>query len=309
MKTWNRISPIPRSRGAALFLVLWAVLVISVAVLVAASLVDLDLENETLAARRFVARQMALSGMAVGSHPDIKSDNPLLHQYFPGDSGWDVRILNENAKINPNSLLSAGDLQGLRNLFVHWGLEEKEIDMVLDSLVDWVDADEFRSLNGAEAADIPLDSGWSRPENRPFLEVEEMERIRGMELVTRHNPAWAEFFSMHSSNLFDLQFVPADTLIAFGGIDEDRARRFVALRAGEDGIEGTADDVVFETLADAWLALGTSPGEVQGLGGQFALGGGLRRLESTGKSGATTYRIDSVQSGTGTSEPLSRQER
>jgi hypothetical protein len=307
-----RFALLPSSRrihGAALFLVLWAILVISVAVLVAASLVDLDLENETLAARRFLARQMALSGLAVASHPDIKSDNPLLRQSFPGDASWEVRILNENALINPNPLLAAGDFTGLRNLFSLWGLEEKQIDVAIDSLVDWIDPDEFRSLNGAEAADIPLASGWSRPENRPFLEIEEMERVRGMELVAQAAPNWADFFSIHASNLFDLQFAPADILIAFGGIDEERARRFVSLRAGEDGLEGTEDDVIFETLADAWIALGVSPGELQALGGRFALGGGLRRIESIGRSGPASYRIYSIQPSSGGRDPLARRER
>lgn len=296
-------------RAAALFLVLWAILVISVAVLVAASLVDLDLESETLAARRFAARQMALSGLAVASHPEIKPGNPLLHQTFPGDAAWDVRVINENGKINPNTLLAAKDFTGLRNLFSYWGLQDKEIETLLDSLVDWVDADEFRSLNGAEAADIPLDSGWSRPENRPFLAVEEMERVRGMELVARKAPGWADFFSVHASNLFDLQFAPAEVLIAFGGIDEERARRFVALRAGEDGVEGTEDDVIFESLGDAWVALGVSSAELQGLGGRFALGGGLRRIESIGRSGPASYRIYSIQPGGGTADPLARRER
>lgn len=289
-------TPLPAfRRGAAIFLVLWALFVISAALIVAARLVDRDLEQEALAGRRFHARQLALSGLAIASHPEIKPGNELLEKLNEDNSGWEVRIETENSKINMNRMLEEGKTDALRALFEHFELGDKEIDMLVDSLTDWVDKDEFRSLNGAEAADIPLDSGWSRPENRPFLTVNEMQRVRGMEFLEEQVPGWRDLFSVLSSNRFDLQFVDTDILQVFGGLDEERAARFIMLRDGEDGKPGTEDDVVFESLADAFTTLGASPFEQRALTEWFRVGGGLRRIESRGFVGETSYTIECVR--------------
>ncbi len=283
--------------GAALFLVMWAVLVISVSLLVVVLLVDLDLESESAAGKRFFARQLALSALAIASHPEVDSRSELLNRTELDNSGWTVRLSTENSRVNVNRIVQSGETAELKLLLSIWGLNEDEIDMLVDSLTDWVDEDDFRSINGAEEADIPLDSGWSPPENRPFIAVEEMQRVRGMERLIELKPDWMEYFSVHSRNRFDLQFVSPDVLEAFGNIDSERARMFVKVRDGPDGLPGTEDDVVFETPEDAWVALGAGPAEVEYLQTRFRLGGKTRRIESRGFVGDTSYRIESVLGG------------
>lgn len=295
--------------GAALFLVLWAVMVISTALIVAASLVDLDLEDESMAARRFMARQLALSGLAIASDPNIEPGNSLLNNEREDGSAWEVRLLGENARINPNRLVRSGDFEGLKRLFADWGLEEREIDGVIDSITDWIDEDEFRSLNGAEAADIALDSGYSRPENRPLLAVEELARVRGMDLVADVKPDWQDYFSVNATNQFDLQYVGAEILSAFGGIDTSRAQRFVELRAGEDGILGTGDDVVFETVDDALAALGVTAAEEEFMASRFGVNVGPRRIESIGRVGPAEYKITVVMDRGESDQPMVRHEQ
>jgi hypothetical protein len=275
--------------------VLWALLVVSISLIVAVRLVEFDLESETAAARRFEARQLALSGIAVASHPQVEARSPLLQNDFGDGRSWSVRIESENSRLNINRLLRRGDTETLRRLFFLWGLNERQIARVIDSLNDWVDADEIRSLDGAEAADIALDSGWTRPENRPFLDVAEMERVRGMEWVEEARPDWRDFFSVHAGRLLDLQFVSPEMLQAIGGIDELRARQYVRIRDGEDGLPGTDDDVVFENMEVAMAALGASPAEEGEFQKQFSAGNpGLRRIISRGEVSGTAYVIECV---------------
>lgn len=306
------MNPSPHStRGAALFLVLWALLVVSVALIVAVRLVDHDLESETIAAKRFEARQLALSGIAVASHPDVEARSPLLFNDFGDGRSWRVRIESENSRLNINRILRRGESETLLALLRHWGLNERQVSIVVDSLLDWTDADDLRSLNGAEANDIPLDSGWSRPENRAFLDISEMQRVRGMEWVEEAKPDWRDFFSVHSGRRLDLQFVSADLLQALGGIDPVRAAQFVRVRDGEDRIPGTEDDVVFESFEDAVAALGANASEAAALQRIFSAGTpGLRRIVSRGEVAGTAYVIEAILSpgSGGTTQTLSWRE-
>lgn len=281
--------------GTALFLVLWALLVVSVALIVAVRLVEFDLESESIAAKRFAARQLALSGIAIASHPQVEPRNEILRRDLDATQGWNVQILSENSRLNINRLLRRNETDPLRLLFSLWGLNERQIATIVDSLTDWTDEDELRGMNGAESVDIPLESGWSRPENRPFIDIAEMERVRGMEWVAEVKPDWRDFFSVHSGRRIDLQFAASDLIQAIGGIDPLRADGFVRIRDGEDGEQGTEDDVVFETFEDALNALGANPAESERMSAFFSIGAsGLRRVESRGIVQGTTYTIECV---------------
>lgn len=293
-----------RPSGAALFLVLWALLVVSVALIVAVRLVDFDLETESVATRRFEARLLALSGIAIASHPDVEPRSPLLHRDFGDGKSYNVQIVSENSRLNINRILRQNDTAQLRQLLAFWDLNERQIATIVDSLKDWIDEDNIRSLNGAESTDIPPDSGWSKPENRELLDIAEMERIRGIEWLEEAKPDWREFFSVYSASLLDLQFAPSDLLQALAGIDRDRAARFIQVRDGEDATPGTQDDVVFESLSDALSALGSNPAESDILSRSFSVkSAGLKRIESRGEINGTSYTIECVLTASKGSKP------
>ncbi|MCS7008786.1 MAG: general secretion pathway protein GspK, partial [Chthoniobacterales bacterium] len=241
-----------------------------------------------------------LSGVAVGSHTQIDSKNDLLQRDFGDGRSWHVQIMTENTRLNINSLFLRDGLDLLRRFFRFWGLEEREVEIVVDSLADWVDSDTLRRLNGAESVDIPLDSNWSKPENRPFLDVNEMERVRGMELVGAVCPRWKDFFSVYSGRKLDLQFVEPEMISAITGIGLDRAKKFVLLRNGKDGLAGTADDAVFEKMEDAMAILSPIGEEKILLEQNFGIGHkGLRRIVSRGEVRGTRYTIEVILAPTG----------
>ena len=108
------------------------------------------MDGESLAGRRFVARQMALSGIALGLNPVLKPGDPLLRSGSPDGEGYEVRIGNEAAKINPNFWIQQGDRPMFLRLFEGWGVEIVAAEAAIDGLIDWIDGDDFLSLKGAE---------------------------------------------------------------------------------------------------------------------------------------------------------------
>ena len=280
-------------RGAALALVLWALFVMITVVVVVMRLVDFDLDLESLASKRFISRQLAMTGLAYAMHPKIQRDDPLLNQTFPDTTRLEVRILSEDARLNINALLAGGGKAPLQRLFQFWGVSEREAAAAADSLKDWVDEDETRGLNGAEAADL-AGQDVSRPENRPFLSVAEMADVRGMAAVEKVKPDWREFFSVKSSGRLDYQDAPADFLEVFGLLSREQALAFAAFRSGPDGKPGTGDDVVIDSAEKLAAVVPLTPVLSEAIQSGFGAGSPLKRIESQGYCGGLNYRISVV---------------
>lgn len=278
------------NRAIALPLVLWAVFVVSTVVVVSLRLVDFDLDLEARSAKRFVARQAALTGLAFALHPKIERTDPELRQTLADGTRIEVQIESEDARLNINTLLADRDSPVLRNLFRLWGINEKEIPIIIDSLRDWIDADELRNLNGAEAADLEGED-YALPENRPFLRVSEMERVRGMDVVSRAKPDWKSYFSVKSSNLLDLQDVSPDLLRAVAGLSPDQARAIVDFRNGGDRKPGTEDDQIIKSSADIARIIPLQKAQAASLAESFGTGSTLRRIISRGVTGGVTHEI------------------
>ena len=74
----------------------------------------------------------------------IADGRPYLLSYDQGSC--DVRVMNEEGKININLVSEAG----LRRIMKNIGLEVEARDIVVDSIMDWRDPDDFYRINGAE---------------------------------------------------------------------------------------------------------------------------------------------------------------
>ncbi len=86
-----------------------------------------------------------------------------------------VYITNEGGKIDLNH--SGGAV--IRNLLEQWGVDKGDIDIMVDSLTDWRDADNMHQLNGAEDDYYQkLDPPYTA-KNADFSSVEELMRVRG----------------------------------------------------------------------------------------------------------------------------------
>ena len=249
--------------GAALLLVLWAITVISFSVLWMANVVNLELETTVSDSAGLTARQIAVSGVALGLHPQVKRDDTeLLNRDLGAGERMEVRIRGEGARFNLNRLLKDQDRITMLNLFTLWGLTADEGNALIDKLTDWVDEDEFRTgFGGAERTEYEAVGITDAPANRPFRSVPEMGRVLDMEKLAALKPDWAESFTIFGDGLIDVNEAEADVLQAVTGATPEMVQGILQQRRGSDEIEPSEDDLRFDDVGQVagWLAGSTLP--------------------------------------------------
>jgi type II secretory pathway component PulK len=292
--------------GAALLLVLWAITVVSFAVLWAADVVNLELETTISDSAGLRARQIAISGVSLGLHPQVKrEDTELLNRDFGAGERMEVRIRGEGARFNINQLLKEQDRITLLNLFTLWGLNADESNALIDKMTDWIDEDEFRTgFNGAELGEYQAIGIADAPANRPFRSVQEMGRVIGMENLAAVKPDWAESFTIFGDGKIDVNEAEAEVLQAATGVTPEMVAGILQQRRGSDGIEPSEDDFRFEDVRQlaGWLSASTLPAE-QVLA-KLTTESTVKRIDSRGIVGDRSRRI-SVVAATGEGESAS----
>lgn len=251
-----------RRHGAALLLVLWAIAILSFAVLWVADLVNLELATRSADSRGMAARQIALSGIAIGLHPQVtREDTELLNREVRPGEMMRVRIRGEGSRFNINQILAQQDRMVLKNLFVLWGLNSDAADVLMDRLTDWVDDDIGRQLNGAEQAEYEAAGIMDAPANRPFRSVDEMGRVLGMEELAKVKPDWRDSFTIFGDGKIDVNEAGADVLQVAAGLTPEMSADIIRARLGPDGEEGTEDDLRFESIdqLNGWLTASAYP--------------------------------------------------
>lgn len=251
-----------RDRAAAMLLVLWAIAILSFAVLWVADLVNLELAAKSADSKGMAARQLALSGVALGLHPQVtREETELLNREVRQGETMRVRIRGEGARFNINQLLAQQDRMALKNLFVLWGLDGDAADALIDRLTDWVDDDIGRQLNGAEQSEYEAAGIADAPANKPFRSVDEMSRVLGMEELAKVNPNWRDAFTIFGDGKIDVNEAGPEVLQVATGLTPELTADIIRARLGPDGEEGTEDDLRFESIdqLNGWLTASSYP--------------------------------------------------
>lgn len=290
------MTPRSTTSGAALLLVLWAITVISFAVLWAANVVNLELETTISDSAGLRARQIAVSGVALGVHPQVKrEDTELLNRDFGAGERMEVRIRGEGARFNINQLIQQQDRITMLNLLTLWGLTPDEANALIDKWKDWTDEDEFRTgFGGAERGDYEALGIANAPANRPFRSVSEMARVLGMEQVATLKPDWADSFTIFGDGKIDVNEADAGVLQAATGIAPEMVEGILQQRRGPDGIEPSEDDFRFEDVSQlaGWLAGSMLPSEQ--ILAKLSTESSVKRIDSRGIVGERSRLISVV---------------
>ena len=290
------MTPRSTTSGAALLLVLWAITVISFAVLWAANVVNLELETTISDSAGLRARQIAVSGVALGVHPQVKrEDTELLNRDFGAGERMEVRIRGEGARFNINQLIQQQDRITMLNLLTLWGLTPDEANALIDKWKDWTDEDEFRTgFGGAERGDYETLGIANAPANRPFRSVSEMARVLGMEQLATLKPDWADSFTIFGDGKIDVNEADAGVLQAATGIVPEMVEGILQQRRGPDGIEPSEDDFRFEDVSQlaGWLAGSMLPSEQ--ILAKLSTESSVKRIDSRGIVGERSRLISVV---------------
>jgi len=295
-------------RALALPIVLWSIAFIAGLVVLVAGVVGDWATEEARAERTFRARQLALSGIAMGLNPAIKTGDPLL-KTGDKEEGFEVKISNEAGKINPNYWIALNERTVFVQLFNGWNVEERLRDSAIDGMIDWIDADDFRSLAGAERGEYEALGRPGFPANRPFVHVRELEAVIGLDTVLAAQKDWRDYFTIWHNGKVNLQFATEPLLVGLGRLTPQQYRLLFELRAGPDAVEGNADDVQFESIEDAAAVVGADGVQTQALENYFDVSGSVLRVESIGHCNGTLHRIIAIVPGDGGGGILSWEEK
>lgn len=289
MKT--QISPShQRRRASALMLMVWAILLMSITVMGVVEYISYSLDEATVASAEFRALHLAESGLAVGLHPNTSRNDVVLKQKVTADSGFDVVINYEGARLPINFITDERVYEAVYNLFIYWGLNTDEATICADSLADWVDRDEDARPNGAEADYYESFGIYDIPRQQGFLTIEEILLVRGMGIVDRLKPTWREYFSIYSDGTIDLRTAFKDVLLAVTQASEADVDRYIRECDGSDGIPGTEDDRRIRT-SEAFQLLGLSGATASALSSVLNDDDLVRRITSTGYVGEKRAQI------------------
>ena len=289
-----KFDPLRRTKfvsGAALMLTLWALFLLSAMVISWALDIDSRLTLSGDANRDLAAQAMAASGAEVALHPSVKPSSPNLHRALGAREGYDVRITGEGGRLNLNWLTAGEDpirLEVLRKYLELKGVDLNERDGMMDALLDWVEPN-----TGLHRLNAPPETADYRPPHAPLTSVDELKKMFGWGEFTSQ-PGWDDDFTIDSSGPIDLAWASRDVLRALPGMRDDFVDRFLQLRRGPDGIDGTVDDAQFRNLADIQYALGLSQEQFQQLAALVGFNDQVMRILSVGKSGNIARTVKMV---------------
>jgi len=271
-----------RIRGAALLLSLWALFLLSAMVISWALDIGSRLALSSNANHLLSAEAMACSGAEVALNPSVQPSSPNLHRQMGNRESYDVRIVGEGGRLNLNWLTAGEDpvrIGILRRYLELKGIDLNERDLMIDSLLDWV-----LPNTGLHRLNAPPETDDYHPAHAPLTSVDELKKVSGWAEFASQ-PGWDDDFTINSSGPVDLAWASRDVLRALPGMRDDYVDRFLQMRRGPDGIDGTVDDYPFNNLADIQAALGFSGEQFQQIAGLVILKDQVFRIASVGKSG------------------------
>lgn len=277
--------------GAALLLVLWAMIVLTASVLVYASFIRQTLITASQSYNDTDARAMANSGMALALHPLVTKETPILAMQESADPGFRVKMLSEGGKLNLNTFLNEGDPKRM-DIFRRWleyrGVEYNDRDVIIDCLLDYLDADNLKRLHGQEDME-----GYHPPNRGQFQSVDELDQVWGIEALTSQ-PGWKDDVTIYSNGPIDVTSADFHIMRLLPGLGDGAIQRFIEWRRGSDQIDGTLDDPPLTKLEQIQGFLGLNKTQYTELGGIIGLKDNTWNIKAEGWSGKVHRQIEVV---------------
>ena len=177
-------------RGVVLIVVLWFFILLFVVALDFSATV----REDAMAAQRFgedvEGYYLALAGFAQGLYSLVQPAQPApgasAQAATLADGTWSegqlgkgsyrVRLVDEGGKINLNRV----DENELHHIFRNIGIEEQRAAIIVDSILDWRDADDLHRVNGAESEYYQNQPYPYTAKNGSFDTIQDLLWVRGV---------------------------------------------------------------------------------------------------------------------------------
>jgi len=304
------------SQGVAIVIVLWVVLVLSLLISGFAFTMHVETQVASYARKELKAEMLARAGV------EVARMQLILHQQSPTDAGFDardqdwatneslyvdhelgdgmfnVKITDEESKIPINT---ATDVQ-LKRLMDLLGIDPSDGDVIVDSILDWIDLDDLTRLNGAESDYYLSLSPPYKAKNAPLDRVDELLLIRGVTPEMFRGtpgsdrdlpvPGFADVFTTTTSGTVNVNTASPIVLQAMLGLDDVQVQAVLARRDGPDGIPGTEDDQPFRSVDEFFSIVGNmDPATRQSVQGVASVTSTFFTVKSTGEVGGVKHTI------------------
>lgn len=269
---------------------LWALFLLSALIINWALDIDSRITLSGNDSRTLEAQAAACSGAEIALDPDVEAGDSVLAGSLGKNQSFDARITGEGGRLNLTWIVAGENpqrLEILRKFLEVKGIDLNERERMIDSLLDYVDPDDLVRLNGAEASDN------YEPKNSLLQRIDELKAVKNWEEFTARSD-WEADLTLYSTGPLDLAWASRDVLLSLPGMNEPIVDRFLELRRGPDGMDGTADDPPFETLDQVRVALGFSPEQFARLSGLVGFKDKIVRVVSVGKSGDATRTVQMI---------------
>lgn len=145
-----------------------------------------------------------------------------------------IKMMDESGKIDINNL---NDVSGiiLKNLLINSGVSDEDASIIVDSILDWKDADDLRRLNGAENDYYMSLSKPYKAKDAKFDTLEELLLVKGMrqDILFGNNEKKGiiEFITLHSnSTTVNLLYAPREVLLAIPGLTIELVEEIISKR-------------------------------------------------------------------------------
>ena len=240
--------------GFALIIVLWISVILSGIVITGSYLARLELRQAYYPLKEIQLVSAAKSGLETAKavlYNDTNMVDSLSDPWqkvirldnLPGNISIEVRIEDEESKINLNTSPKA-----IIEKIPAFSLAPNRNEMV-DSLIDWIDADGTPMPNGAEEDYYSHLSPARHCKNKPIDLFDEVHLIKGFNDEQFINLLKTEA-CVCSNGKINLNTASKEVLTALFKGNEEIAKKIILKRNGPNGISGDQDDTPFAKESD-----------------------------------------------------------
>jgi len=280
-----------KKSGAAIMLALWALFLLSALVISWALDIDSRLSISGEDTRMLRAEAVACSGAEIALHPLVNPGSPNLSGQLDNGAKYEARLTGEGGRLNINWLVAGEDpnkLDILKHFLESKGIDLNERDSMVDALLDWVSPN-----TGLHHLNAPPESDDYQPAHTLLTRIDELKKIAGWGDYTK-TPGWDDDFTLNSSGPIDFAWASRDVLVSIPGLTPDMVDRFLQLRQGPDGIDGTEDDMQYKGIDEVFTALGFNREQAVQLQPYVSFKDPVMRVVSVGKSGKAQRTVQMV---------------
>jgi general secretion pathway protein K len=261
-------------RGLALIMVLWILTILSVIALSFAFMARTEVYSTVSFRDGMEKKLLAEAGIergimelfyrstnknqvsAVEGNEIVRIDGRENHGEL-GENKYSFRISDESGKININALTDANSII-LSNLMVHLGIPGETASTIIDSILDWRDADNLVRLHGAEdpyyeSLPVPY-----KAKNGNFDTLEELLLVRGVtpEIMfgSGNTPGLLNFLTVYSKGgAININAAAKEVIMALPNMTSSMADAIIGYRESAE-LRGQQDVIavigpVFTTIA------------------------------------------------------------